>query len=245
MSRNDALTIFIKTPVPFQVKTRLQPNLSGKESALLYSSFLRDLDERFIKIVDFDCWYAVSPENFRKEVLEDIVTLKRYFLQQGADIGERMSKAFEDLFSKGYTKVVLIGSDVPELPAESIDQALKHLDFYDCVIGPSADGGYYLIALKKRLPDLFRGINWSTSEVFNRSIDILKMNKTKYKVLDVKEDIDTKKELISLYHNLKDKNKKSTDFPVHTWEMLKNIYLKIDNNNSAFPSTTWERFETS
>ncbi len=71
------------------------------------------------------------------------------FLQQGADLGERMYSAFCDVRRRGYGKLVLIGSDTPDLPEIYIDKAFQQLDEYEMALSPSVDGGYYLIALRK------------------------------------------------------------------------------------------------
>ena len=72
MNTSNALIIFIKTPIPFQVKTRLQPQLSGEDAAELYTAFLQDLDRRFNLRDNFECWYAISPENYDENLLKGI-----------------------------------------------------------------------------------------------------------------------------------------------------------------------------
>ncbi len=149
MTKKNALIIFIKTPFPNQVKTRLQPQISGEDSARLYSAFLRDIDNHFTGNDTFDCWYAISPERFDQNNLADLVTLSNYYLQNGLDLGERMANAFEYLFNKGYEKIILMGSDVPTLTVDTIVESFGLLNTSDCVLGPGFDGGYYLIGMKK------------------------------------------------------------------------------------------------
>ena len=223
MTKN-ALIIFIKTPIPGLVKTRLQPDLTETESAELYSAFLKDLDHTFYNQDEFVCWYAVSPENFQKDPLDKIIHLKNYFIQEGQDLGERMNHAFQALFSKGYNRVVLIGSDLPTISVDIIRQALEGLESNGCMVGPSRDGGYYLIALSRLFSDIFEKLPWSTSDVLKKTIDILVKKGLTYSLLPESEDIDTYKELISFYQNYKEKDIKDPDFPTHTWKIVYKLF---------------------
>ncbi len=76
-----------------------------------------------------------------------------------------MSHTFETLFARGYSQVLIVGTDVPTLPLDHYKQALALLETNDLVVGPALDGGYYLIGLKRLVPDLFVGIPWSTEKV--------------------------------------------------------------------------------
>jgi rSAM/selenodomain-associated transferase 1 len=225
MIRN-ALIIFIKTPIPGQVKTRLQPHITEDQSAELYSAFLKDLDYKFQNQDEFACWYAVAPENFDKNILNQLVHLNNYFFQAGVDLGERMHHAFQTLFSKGYEKIVLIGSDLPTISVDIVSQTLQDLTNNECVIGPSKDGGYYLIALSKLYSELFEDLPWSSTEVLQKTIEILDEKSITYKLLPEFEDIDTYKELYSFYQELKDKPKDKADFPKHGWSVTSKLFEK-------------------
>jgi rSAM/selenodomain-associated transferase 1 len=226
MKLKNALIIFIKTPIPGLVKTRLQPDLTKEESVEIYKAFLKDLDKHFYDQDDFTCWYAVSPENFQKDILEQTINLASYFLQNGKDLGERMDNAFQFLYSRCYEKIVLIGSDLPSLNTDFINQAFQGLETKDCVLGPSKDGGYYLIALSRSYSFLFESLPWSTSEVFEKTIEILKNKGLTYKILPKLEDIDTYKELNSFYKELRIKDKSDPDFPTHSWSVASKLMEK-------------------
>jgi rSAM/selenodomain-associated transferase 1 len=185
-----------------------------------------DLDEKLNSVEDFDTWYAVSPQKFNDDVLAPFIQMDKYFLQEGHDLGERMNNAFIELFSRGYDNIVLIGSDIPSITRDMINQALKGLQNNDCVIGPSKDGGYYLIALSQALPYIFEDIPWSTSKVFEKSIKILNKKGFTYKLIQELEDIDTYKELVSFYEHLRDKPVDNPDFPSHSWKVLQKIFTK-------------------
>ena len=213
---------------PFQVKTRLQPQISGEEAAKLYTAFLQDLDKRFNSRDNFDCWYAISPDNYNENILKGIINLTNFFMQQGVDLGERMNQAFQTLFTRGYERTVLIGSDIPAIPLDYVHQAFRYLNNYDCVIGPSDDGGYYLIALRMSHPVLFQNQTWSTTEVFNQTITILEENQLSFKILPRQHDIDTIKDLITFYNSLKGATKESSDFPSQSWSVMSRLIRNLE-----------------
>jgi rSAM/selenodomain-associated transferase 1 len=225
MSVANGLIIFIKTPVPGNVKTRLQPHISKQDSARLYGAILKDIDERFTKMKHIDCYYAVAPEEFDTRILQKYVSFSRHIVQNGADLGERMANAFNQLFSRGYKKGVLIGSDIPGLSAAILKDAFNLLELVDCVIGPGIDDGYYLIGMKKLYPMLFKGISWSTSKVLDNTIDIAKKNDISVKLLVRLRDIDTIVELKELYIELKREDQDSADFPENTWKVLSTLKI--------------------
>jgi rSAM/selenodomain-associated transferase 1 len=225
MQNKEALVIFIKTPLPHLVKTRLQPQLSAGEAALIYSAFIRDLDQRFRRQKSFDHWYAVAPENFDPAILKNVIDLKRYFSQEGADLGERMIHTFNTLFSKGYAKIALIGSDIPTLSISTIRQSFRLLDGTDGVIGPGVDGGYYLIALNENYPFLFRKMPWSTSAVYQQTMTVIQKHNLRFSVLPTLSDIDTIVDLRALYNELKKVSRHLQDFPAHTWKVMQSLQL--------------------
>jgi rSAM/selenodomain-associated transferase 1 len=92
--------------------------------------------------------------------------------QEGQDLGERLIRAFDRLFAAGHDRVAIIGSDSPHLPATHMNEAFELLASCDVVFGPSRDGGYYLVALNRPRPELFRDVPWSTDAVLARSLEI-------------------------------------------------------------------------
>jgi hypothetical protein len=123
--------------------------------------------------------------------------------QKGNDLGDRMKNAFELVFSQGFHNTLLIGSDSPDLPNLLIDETLEALKDYDAVVGPSHDGGYYLIAFKRDtfLPQVFSGVTWGTSEVFEQTMGILRKANLTVHTLPVWGDIDTIDDLKALSLN--------------------------------------------
>jgi rSAM/selenodomain-associated transferase 1 len=224
----NALIAFIKTPLAQYVKTRLSSNLKDSEIVALYSAFLRDLDRKHNTGSNYDYWYAIAPEKYDASALARIVKLDNKFLQTGNSIGDRMRNAFSHLFRKGYQKVVLIGSDIPNLSRAIVQEALEKLEKYQCVIGPSEDGGYYLIALKQNSTKLFNNISWSTPYVLQQTLQAAEREKISVLQLSKLYDIDTIKELKRLQNDLINMNKLSPDFPVSTWDVLTRIFHKFE-----------------
>jgi rSAM/selenodomain-associated transferase 1 len=116
-----------------------------------------------------------------------------YMPQQGVDLGERMKNGFTEAFDSGFKRVLLIGSDIPGLPLEFIEEAFASLKEKDAVIGPSLDGGYYLIGFRdeKFSPQVFKGILWSTERVFEETMKILEREGLTIHTLKPLRDIDT------------------------------------------------------
>ena len=166
-----ALVIFAKAPVPGEVKTRLCPPLTPDEAATLHGSFVLDMLERTKLAVaklqlPFHRYLACAPSSelvFFK-IMEERQGV-RLLDQVGADLGQRMHHTFVSLFTKGYERVLLVGTDVPTLPLSVYQDALTLLDKSDVVLGPALDGGYYLIGLKKPAEQLFTQVPWSTDQV--------------------------------------------------------------------------------
>lgn len=191
MKNSAALAIMLKAPVPGFVKTRLVPPLTHIQATALYERFLKDIFNKTSNI-EADRFAAFTPENERDKVLSHIPEGIEAFPQEGADLGERMHNVFLRLFSKGYEKVVIIGSDSPDLPIGHIEEPLSLLSGKTpLVLGPAMDGGYYLIAMNSPCGEIFKGIRWSTSEVLAETLRKAKENSLDFKLLGEWYDVDT------------------------------------------------------
>jgi uncharacterized protein len=163
-----AVAIMAKTPLSGQVKTRLCPPLSHGEAAQLYQCFLRD------KIAQVNILPRVAPVVSytppESQPLFKDLTPPHFLLlpQHGDDLGARIVFTFDQLFRQGYTQVIVIDSDTPTLPTAYLEQALRLIAAHqnDVVLGPTEDGGYYLIGLRRLHRELFERMPWSTSQVF-------------------------------------------------------------------------------
>lgn len=159
-----AVILFTRVPVAGRTKTRMMPYLDAEECAALQRCFLRDISGELRKTgaVIFVCYDSNSgagdlPELCGADAL--------YFAQSGENLGARMLNAFAKVFEAGYKSCVLIGSDIPEIRAQEITEALDHLEEDDIVIGPSADGGYWMIGMHRAHSCLFERREFSHDSV--------------------------------------------------------------------------------
>ena len=133
---------------------------------------------------------------------EDEVALRKwtgnsfvYEQQKGADRGERLRHAFGATFARRVRKAVIVGTDVPDLTAGLIDEALHLLDTYDVVIGPDHNGGYYLLGLKAVHDDLFHNVPWGTSRVYGYTLRMIKALDLSLAFLPMLIDVNTEADL--------------------------------------------------
>jgi uncharacterized protein len=163
-----AVAIMAKAPRAGKVKTRLCPPLSLAEAAELYRCFLLDKIAQVNALQRAAPAVSYSPSD-AKQCFEDL-TPPHFLLipQRGEDLGARILSTFDQLFRHGYTEVVVIDSDTPTLPTVCLEQALALMAerHNDVVLGPTEDGGYYLIGLHRAHRELFEHMPWSTSQVF-------------------------------------------------------------------------------
>jgi len=171
--RKQALIIFAKRPVPGQVKTRLVPPLTTHEAARLYECMLRDIVSRTARLSGMDRLIFYTDEPDAAAYFRGIAPGVPLHPQRGSNLGERMGNAFLTAFANGYGAVAIIGSDSPDLPLACIEGAFARLAEGNtaAVYGPTEDGGYYLIALRRMHDELFRGIRWSRGDVLAKSLD--------------------------------------------------------------------------
>lgn len=197
MLHTNALIVFAKHPTPGRVKTRLTPSLTPNEAAELYRCMLLDTLAKARSISDTQgvLCYQSEPAAlpFFRSIAPDFVVEP----QNGCDLGARMATAFSRVFSRGHRHAVIIGTDSPDLPAEYVHQAFRELadDAVDAVLGPSEDGGYYLLALKQVYECLFAGIAWSTGTVTRVSLARAEEAGLRVKLLPVWHDVDTDADL--------------------------------------------------
>jgi len=194
----DRLIIFARYPEPGKVKTRLIPALGEEGAALLY----RDLAERTLQtglqlaeerevalqvsfcggdIADMEAWLGSDPE---------------YTCQVEGDLGKRMAKAFQEAFAGKVDRVVMVGTDCPDLSEKVLQQAFNALNTVDMVVGPAEDGGYYLIGLSSEASELFRGVSWGTETVFQQTMAIAEQAGLSCFLLSTLADVDRPEDLV-------------------------------------------------
>ena len=185
MVNKSLLLVFSKNPTLGKVKTRLAKSI-GKEKALeIYKALLKKTASVLEELeVDIHLYYSDYIE--KDDLFSTVVKQKKR--QTGEQLGERMFNAFrESLVS--YDKVVIIGTDLWTLDIQDIKNAFRALENHAAVIGPSTDGGYYLLGIKEVIPQIFINKQWGTSSVLPNTLKDLKS--MKYHLLPEKNDIDT------------------------------------------------------
>ncbi len=197
----NALILFARDPVIGQVKTRLQDFLAPETVLKLYTLFLKDSIRLIRSIKDADRFIGVAPSNLSGffSRLDDGAAVS-VFDQSGKDLGEKMQHAFTSRFAEGYEKVVIIGSDSPTLPAAYIEQAFA--SNRQLILGPSTDGGYYLIGMTKRFVDVLRGVDWGTEKVLEQTLAQVREQSVSLELLPIWYDVDRKEDLLFLKTHL-------------------------------------------
>lgn len=171
-----ALAVMTKAPAAGRVKTRLTPPLLPEEAAALNTCFLRDTAEAISRTAAAGKGRGVAVYTPRgaESAYSEILPEQFILVPQGeGDFGERLLGATDDLLSLGFESVCLIDSDSPTVPDTAFTRAIEALSSpEDCIaLGPSDDGGYYLIGLKRPHRRLFEQIDWSTDRVFEQTIE--------------------------------------------------------------------------
>lgn len=187
----NCVAVLVKEPRAGEVKTRLARHVGDRLAAELYKCFVLDmfstLDELGEPLRVF--YYPESSAGAMRKWLGGEYS---YVAQAGRDLGQRMKNAFVHSFNEGFEKVILVGSDIPDLPGEFLREALEALESNDAAIGPCPDGGYYLMGFSKAgfLPEAFDGIPWSRQSTFEMTLDVLKQHNRRIHLLGKWEDVD-------------------------------------------------------
>lgn len=187
--KSRALIIFVRVPELGKVKTRLAREVGDVQALTIYKALLQHTRSVTLS-VDADRYLYYhndtaedewSPEHFIKKV------------QAEGILGIKLQSAFEDI-SKHSDKILVIGSDCPQLSSDHIEEAFTALDNYDCVVGPSLDGGYYLFGTKKYQEEMFINIDWSTDRVYNQTIAAISKLRLTHTTIEKLSDVDYKKD---------------------------------------------------
>ena len=188
----DALVIvFVKNIKLGTVKTRLAKTIGDLGAFEVYSELVK-ITEKATEQLDIDKRIYFSNAVVNTKWKNDFKTI-----QNGDDLGERMRNAFKDGFDAGYKKIVLIGSDLPDINETHIKKGVDALNENEVVFGPAEDGGYYLIGLSKMNTAIFTDKPWSQSHLLKETLQELQRDKVSVGTLEVLNDIDNYKDLIA------------------------------------------------
>ena len=196
-----ALIIFTRNPELGQCKTRLAKAI-GDEAALKIYKYLLQHTSSVSQQVKADKYVFYSDTIKKNDLWDESIFRKK--LQSGSDLGSRMHNAFSELFGLGYENIIIIGSDLLDLNQNIIEEAFQKLNQHDVVIGPSKDGGYYLLGMKKIYESVFKNKTWGTETVLEDTLNDLQ--NCNVELLEELNDIDTfedmkhYKELEQFYH---------------------------------------------
>lgn len=190
------LAIMAKAPRAGTVKTRLCPPLRAPEAADLARCFLLDAVERVRSVAGARPILGYAPAESRSE-FEGMGPDFTLIAQEGRDLGERQRRLLDGILALGHQAAVVIGTDSPTLPRECLDEAIDLVmtPSVDLVLGPSEDGGYYLIGLRSPCPALFEDMPWGTSAVFARTFDRARRLGLRVACLATWFDVDTGSDL--------------------------------------------------
>lgn len=197
MRSRPLLAVFARYPVPGRVKTRLARDVGDAPACTIY----RACTDRTLRAARR--WagamggvariYSAGRPGPRWS--EWLGPEWRVLPQKGDDLGDRMSGALHGALEEGFRPVLCVGTDLPGLTARHLKSALKALRDADVVLGPAADGGYYLIGLDGPAPGLFRDIPWSTSSVLDRTLDAARRAGLRAEQIETLNDLDTVEDL--------------------------------------------------
>ncbi|MBO3115705.1 TIGR04282 family arsenosugar biosynthesis glycosyltransferase [Winogradskyella sp. DF17] len=182
--------VFVKNLEIGTVKTRLAKTIGDYGAYEVYSELVKLTEHVTLNLEEDIRVY------FSQNVVSELWSNTSKHVQLGDNLGDRMLNAFRDGFNLGYDKIVLIGSDLPDLNKQLIERAISSLDNNDVVFGPADDGGYYLIGMNTLIPNIFKDKPWSQPNLLKVSIEELDELNRSVATLENLNDIDTFEDLI-------------------------------------------------
>ena len=189
---SDRLIIFTRYPESGKAKTRLIPALGAEAAADIHRQMtehtlaqVKPLQQN--RLLTVEVWFAGGDRAQMQTWLGSEVT---YEPQPEGNLGDRMAQAFQTAFESGVKAAIIIGTDCPELTDALLAEAFQSLQQTDLVLGPATDGGYYLIGLRRVVPELFQTIAWSTDRVFQQTVDIASNLNLSLTTLPMLTDVD-------------------------------------------------------
>ena len=184
--------MFVKAPQPGLVKTRIARTAGAARACEVYREMVTTILGRIGSIRNAQLRFA--PDEAEGEITPWLRDKWTAVPQGVGDLGERLQRAFVDSFANGAERVVIIGSDCPQVRTADIRTAWKELKSSDLVVGPAVDGGYWLIGLRAPQPELFRAIEWSSDRVLAQTLAKAKSMGLRVQLLRILTDIDTEED---------------------------------------------------
>ena len=198
----DRIILFLKSFRAGHVKTRLAGRLGDRGALEIYTAMVADLLAKLEPLRDRVVPYfdRFPDSNDQPPAVSSLLSRGLLKVQRGEDLGQRMGSAFEEVFAAGAERAVLIGSDIPQIDAELLEGYFSALRRFPMVLGPAADGGYYLIGFQRERFDaaVFQGIEWSTERVLQQTLNKARSLGLPCRLGAELRDIDTIEDLGSL-----------------------------------------------
>ena len=191
------LAIFARWPQPGTVKGRLSPSLPPALACDLYRAMLRDALATASAVTGSQhiVFWAGTPVS---KAAAELAPGFEARAQRGADLGEGLASAFGELLPEAGDRAIVIGADCPDLDASLVRETFAALESHELVLGPASDGGYYLIGLSRRAPDIFRAIDWGTENVLEQTLAAAQRLGLEAALLGGLADLDTPADLVRL-----------------------------------------------
>ncbi|HEX6371662.1 MAG TPA: TIGR04282 family arsenosugar biosynthesis glycosyltransferase [Longimicrobium sp.] len=188
-----AVLVFVRAPQPGRVKTRLAAAIGDGAALRIYRRLAEHTlaEARALAADGVALRVHYAPADAGDAVRAWLGGGPLYLPQADGDLGARMKDAFARAFAGGADRVVIVGSDLPEVSASRLRRAFELLDAHPAVIGPARDGGYYLLGLRRMAGGIFDGMEWSTPEVLERTLERFRAAGVEPAMLEVLADVDT------------------------------------------------------
>ena len=216
MPKPDTLLVVAKQPAPGQTKTRLCPPLTPIQAATLYDCFLHDTLDTMRKVPDVQCVIGFLPED-AQDYFNQLAPDMGLVCQRGLSLGERLDNLLTEALKNGSRRAVVMDSDSPTLPAAYLSQAFERLTNADVVLGPTRDGGYYLIGLKQPQPHLLRQVQMSTPNVLSDTLKLAEATGLTVSLLPSWYDVDTIADLHQLDREITGMNANNSAPATRRW----------------------------
>jgi len=190
------LIIFTRYPEAGKTKTRLISTLGDIGAANLQRQMIEytiSQAQKLPRSISIEVRFAGGNLQLMEEWLGASLS---YQFQGEGDLGDRMVRSLSDAFEQNATQAVIIGTDCPDADVYILEQAFAKLQNFDLVLGPAVDGGYYLIGLRRLIPELFINIDWGTTQVLQATLDVANKLNIVYTCLPVLSDIDRPEDLL-------------------------------------------------
>ena len=188
-----AILVFVKYPEPGRVKTRLAATVGPERATEIYRQLVSEVFARLPG--DVEVIACFDPAQRRAECEVWLAGRAAHFLSQAnGDLGLRLATAFAEAFARGFARVAAIGTDCPEIDAPLFAETWSALETCEVVLGPSKDGGYYLVALREPTVPLFSGVAWSSVDVLSQTLERATASNLRVHLLPKRHDVDTEED---------------------------------------------------